>query len=411
MKFKSRNSFDKNEVNAVNKILKSGSLSSYVGEWEDKFYGGTEVRKFEKKICNYFGVRHAISVNSWTSGLICAIGAIDVEPGDEVLVCPWTMSATATAILHWNAIPVFVDIDPKNFCIDPKKIEKKITKKTKAIMVVDIFGLSADMDEINSIAKKHKLKVISDCAQAIGAKYKKKFAGTLGDIGGFSFNHHKHIHCGEGGVLVTNNKLLSEKMRMIANHAEAVMRKRKSFPITNMIGYNFRLTELQAAILIEQLKKLKKIVKKQNILADKLNKGLKNLPGLSIPEFDKKIKSHSYYVYPLLYDKNKVKKKIPRNTIVSKLRKKGLSMVSNGYTNIHLLPIFKKKKAYGYKSSFPWLLNKHKHDYKKGLCPIAEKYQNEMFISFGIMHYDFSIKDIQFIIKVFRQTWLENIKD
>ncbi len=410
MKFKKRNNFDKNELNVAKRIIQSGSLSSYVAEWGRNFYGGSEIEKLEKKFSNYFNVKYSIAVNSWTSGLICAVGALDIEPGDEILVCPWTMSASATAILHWNAIPVFVDIDPENFCIDPKEIEKKISKKTRAIMAVDIFGLSADMDKINSIAKKNNLKVISDCAQAIGAKYKKKFAGTLGDIGGFSFNHHKHIHCGEGGLLVTNDKMLAEKMRMIANHAEAVMRKRTKFPLTNMIGYNFRLTELQAGILIEQLKKLKKILKKQNILAKKLDSGLKDLIGISVPKFDRKIKTHSYYFYPIIYDKTKHTKVIPRKKLVSQLRKKGLSMITEGYTNIHLLPVFQKRKAYGSKTSFPWKLNKKKYVYKKGICPIAEKYQDEMLIGLGIMNYDFSIKDVQFIIKVFKEVWFKNFK-
>lgn len=408
MKFKKRNNFDKNELDAAKRILKSGSLSSYVAEWGKNFYGGNEIKKLEKKFNNYFKVKYSIAVNSWTSGLICAVGALDIEPGDEILVCPWTMSATATAILHWNAIPVFVDIDPENFCIDPKKIEKKISKKTKAIMVVDIFGLSADMDEINSIAKKHNLKVISDCAQAIGAKYKKRFAGTLGDIGGFSFNHHKHIHCGEGGLLVTNNKMLAEKMRMIANHAEAVMRKRKKFPLTNMIGYNFRLTELQASILLEQLKKLKKILVKQNLLAQTLTKGLRNLNGLSTPKYDKKIKTHSFYVYPLIYDQSKNKFKVSRKQLISKLRKKGLSIIIEGYTNLHLLPIFRKKIAYGSKKSFPWILNEKKYIYKKGICPVAEKYHDEMFIGLGVMNYDFSIKDMNNIVKIFKEVWKEN---
>jgi perosamine synthetase len=405
LKLKKRNTFDLKEVSIVKKILNSGNLSGYVGEWDSQFYGGKYVKKFENKICKYFNVRYAVAVNSWTSGLICAIGALDISPGDEILVPPWTMSASATAIIHWNAIPVFVDIDPENFCIDPKKIEEKITNKTKAIMVVDIFGQSADMDEINKIAKKYKLKVISDSAQSIGAKYKNKFAGTLGDIGGFSFNFHKHIHCGEGGVLVTNNKLLSEKMRMIANHAEAVMRKRKNFPITNMIGYNFRLTEIQAAILIEQLKKLKGILKKQNLLAKKLNDGLKNLEGLKIPKIDKK-KTHSYYVYPILYLQKK--NKINRASIVNQLKLKGLKGIGEGYTNLHLLPIFKRKIAYGSKRSIPWILNKKKYYYKKGICPIAEKYHEKMFIPFGLMLYDFSLKDIRFYIDVIKNVWEKN---
>ena len=152
-----------------------------------------------------------------------AIGALDIEPGDEIIVPTWTMCASATAILHWNAIPVFADIDPENFCISPSSIESNISPFTKAIMAVDIFGQSADIDQIMSIAKKHNLKVISDTAQSPGAIYKNKLAGTLSHIGGYSLNYHKHIHTGEGGVLVTNDDNLANRMRLIRNHGEAAI--------------------------------------------------------------------------------------------------------------------------------------------------------------------------------------------
>ena len=141
----------------------------------------------------YFGVKHAITVNSWTSGLIAAIGALEIEPGDEVILPTWTMCACAIAILNWNAIPVFADIDPNTYCIDPVSIEANITPNTKAIMAVDIFGHSADMDTIMSIAKKHDIKVISDSAQSPGALYKGKYTGTLAHIGGYSLNYHNNV--------------------------------------------------------------------------------------------------------------------------------------------------------------------------------------------------------------------------
>ena len=157
-------------------------------------------------------MKHAITVNSWTSGLIAAVGALSIEPGDEIIVSPWTMCASATAILHWNAIPVFADIEGDTFCLDPVSVEKKINSKTKAIMSIDIAGQSANMDALKNIAKKYNLKIISDTAQAPGALYKGKLAGTLGDVGGISLNYHKHIHTGEGGVLFTNDDLIAEKL-------------------------------------------------------------------------------------------------------------------------------------------------------------------------------------------------------
>jgi dTDP-4-amino-4,6-dideoxygalactose transaminase len=165
-KFKKFNTYDHKELNAATKVIKSGNLSQYIGAAGEFFYGGKFVRTFERKIEKYFGVKRAILVNSWTSGLIAAVGALDVEPGDEIITAPWTMAASATAILHWNCIPVFADVEPDTFCINPVSVERLITKKTKAILSIDIAGQSADMDNLKNIAKKYKLKIISDSAQA-----------------------------------------------------------------------------------------------------------------------------------------------------------------------------------------------------------------------------------------------------
>ena len=185
--FKKYNPLGVKEADAAKAVVESGVLSQYIGAWHEDYLGGPKVKEFEAAICNYFDVKHAVTVNSWTSGLVAAVGAIGLEPGDEVIVTPWTMSATATAILHWNGIPVFADIDPLTYNLCPKSIEKNITPYTKAIIVADIFGLSADMDEIGA-AGKHGLKVISDAAQAPETKYKNRWAGTCGHVGGFSLS-------------------------------------------------------------------------------------------------------------------------------------------------------------------------------------------------------------------------------
>ena len=263
--FKRYNPIGKEEVAAAKKVVESGVLSKFLGCWDPDFYGGPMVQKFEPACEKYFKAKHAVTVNSWTSGLIAAVGAIGIEPGDEVIVSPWTMCASATAILHWNAIPVFADIEPDTFCINPKAVEANITPHTKAIMAIDIFGQSADMDALMTIASKYGLKVISDTAQAPGAIYKGKYAGTIAHVGGYSLNYHKHIHTGEGGILVTDDDKIAERMQLIRNHAEAVVGDKGVINLSNMIGHNFRLGEIESAMGIEQIKKLKKLVRERQI--------------------------------------------------------------------------------------------------------------------------------------------------
>ena len=299
--FKKYNSIGKEELKAAINVVETGVLSKFLGCWDEDFFGGPKVQEFEKKCAAYFGVKHCVTVNSWTSGLIAAVGAIGIEPGDEVIVSPWTMCATATAILHWNAIPVFADIDKYTFNIDPKSIIENINSNTKAIIATDIFGQSCQIDDIMEIAKQYNLKVITDSAQSPGSYYKNKITGTQSHIGGYSLNYHKHIHTGEGGILVTNDTEYFEKLQLIRNHAEAVVEDKGVTDIVNMIGYNFRLGEIEAAIGIEQLKKLENFVKQRQYIGNKLTNGLKDLKWLSTPFIDIN-NTHSYYMYPLVLD-------------------------------------------------------------------------------------------------------------
>ena len=242
------NPYGEEEVMAAKAIVESGVLSKFLGAWHEDFYGGDKVREFETAWKELFRVNHAVTVNSATSGLIAAVGAIGIEPGDEVIVSPWTMCATATAILFWNAIPVFADIESETFNLDPISILKNITPRTKAIIVSDIFGHAADLEAIMKIARDNNLLVIEDAAQSPSAIYRDKYVGTVADIGVFSLNYHKHIHTGEGGVCVTDNDEFAERMQLIRNHAEAVVGAKGVTDISNMIGMNFRLGEIEAAI-------------------------------------------------------------------------------------------------------------------------------------------------------------------
>jgi perosamine synthetase len=243
------------EKQAVQKVMDSDVLSAFFGSPGDLFLGGPLVKEFEANWAKQYGFKHAISVNSWTSGLIIALGSVGIEPGDEVICSSYTMSASASCCFYYGAIPVFADVDSVTYCIDPKSFEKSISPRTKAIIVVHLFGGIANMDEILRIASKHNIKVIEDAAQAPGIKYHGKPVGALGDIGGFSLNYHKHIHTGEGGMLATNNDEIAEMARAIRNHGENIIESKGSDNFSNLVGGNFRLTEIQAAIGIQQLKK------------------------------------------------------------------------------------------------------------------------------------------------------------
>ena len=400
---KKYNSIGSEEVLAAKNVVEGGVLSQFLGCWDEDFYGGSKVKEFEEKCKEYFNVKHAITVNSWTSGLIAAVGAIGVEPGDEIIVTPWTMCASATAILHWHAIPIFADIDPDTFNIDPDSVIKNITPQTKAIMAVDIFGLSSDVDTLKNIAKEYNLKLILDTAQSPGALYNGKYAGTIGDIGGFSLNYHKHIHTGEGGIVVTNDDDLAERVQLIRNHAEAVVGDMGVKNLSNMVGYNFRLGEIESAIGIEQLKKLENLASSRQKAAQKLNIGLSELNGLTIPFVPEGL-THVYYIYALKVDP--ILLGVSRNKIVEALVAEGVEGLSAGYANIHLLPMYQEKIAFGSKG-FPWNaeFTTRDVDYSKGICPVAEDLQDNKYIGYEMCLHDLTDEDINNIITAFKKVW------
>ena len=396
------NSIGKEEAEVARRVIEGGVLSKFLGCWGPDFYGGEQIQAFEREWESYFSVKHAVTVNSNTSGLMAAIGAIGIEPGDEVIVSPWTMSATATSILVWNAIPVFADIEPETYNLDPASIERNITPYTKAIVVTDIFGHAADLEAIMEIARKHQLKVIEDCAQAPGAFYKNKYVGTIADIGVFSLNYHKHIHTGEGGVCVTNDSNLAERIQLIRNHAEAVVGDKGVGDLANMIGFNFRMTEIEAAIGREQLKKLSMLVGQRIHAANLLTEGLLALKGIT-PPMVKKDCTHVYYVYPIGYRKEDTG--VARHRIVEALIAEGVS-VGSTYANLHLLPIYQKKQAYG-KNGFPWSAAFYKGSvsYKKGICPVAESLNDGKYMGIGMCEYSYTDQQINLIIKAFQKVW------
>lgn len=391
------------EVKAATEVVKSGVMSDFIGAWGPNFYGGEKVRALEDVFKKRFGVKHAVAVNSLTSGLICAVGALDIEPGDEVIVSPWTMCASATAILIWNAIPVFADIEKDSFNIDPVSIEKNISDRTKAIVVPSIFGNPARLNEIKEIAAKHQLKIIEDAAQAPGVQYHDTWVGAVGDIGGYSLNYHKHIHTGEGGVMVTNDEQLAERMQLIRNHAEAVVVDKKVSSLANMIGFNFRMGEIEAAIGIEQMKKLDELVNERyrhgQILIDELS----NLAGLTLPTPQSGC-THSYYVFGMSIDPKITG--VDRATIAKALRAEGMEGITESYTVIHRFPMYREKIAYG-SSGMPWKMGEWESpvSYEEGICPIAESLNDHEYLGFVWCQYRYSDEQILEIADCFKKVW------
>lgn len=344
------------EKDAILRVYEKGILSGYKGCWDNSFFGGEEVKELEKEWAKYFNVKHAIACNSATSGIEMACAAIGLKPYlwdsskqnyqpniQEVLVTPYSMSCSASIPLKFGANPVFVDIEEDYFCMDSNKIEEKITEYTKAIIVVDLFGMPYDVEKINAIAKKHNLYVIEDAAQAIGATYKNKYAGTFGDIGVYSLNVHKHIQCGEGGMVVTDNDILADKLRLLMNHSETV-EALKPGEHYNLFGNNYRMTEIAAAITREQLKKLDKII---------------NIYRENAKEFPIKIRENcqsSYYKYAYT-DNNKLRNRTALE--------KTFNFKKKYVEPIYKLPLFKSM------------------GYEFGLCPVCENVnENINIVSF-----------------------------
>lgn len=411
--FPSDNVIGCEEEQAAQRVFKSGVFSKYVASWHENFYGGDEVKALEKEWADYYGVKHAVSVNSATSALYVAAGAVGVGPGDEVIVCPYTMSASASAPLVFNAVPVFADIDDIYFCLDPKSVEERITERTKAIIVVDIFGQIYDVDEINEIAKKHNLIVIEDAAQAPGGMYRGKMAGSFGDIGVFSLNYHKHIHSGEGGIAVTDDDELADRMRMIRNHAEVIADQRNLSNLNNLVGFNFRMTEIEAAIAREQLKKLNGLLQKRIENIEYLNTLLKDIPCLTLPVVREDSK-HSFYKHALKYDSTV--SGVSRDRFVDAVRAE-LAPIENrenegvimgkGYVKpVHLQKMYQEKTLYG-GTSCPFDCPKYGSSvsYDKGICPVCESFDEDGLITHELMYPAMTKKDLEDVANAFIKVW------
>ena len=440
--FPKQDTFDEREEKAVIEVLRNGKLSGYRGNWCPEFFGGEQIQALETEFAKKFGAKYAIACNSATSGLQIACGAIGLAPGDEVIVTPWSMSCSATAPLLWNAIPIFADIEKDNYCLDPDSIESKITDKTKAIIIVDLFGLPYDVERINAIAKKHNLMIIEDAAQAIGScksvrtdltsnKYEKKYAGTFGDIGVFSFNYGKHITCGEGGMIITDNENLAMRCRLIMNHAEAVIngmlddvRDHQYYNCSlnmNMLGFNMRMTEINAAIMRVQLEKFDTLQEQRWTNCGYLGYQLENLPPI-IRTQGRGGCSNTFYVQAFQWIQEKAEG-IKRDKFIEAVKAELMPIenrmeegvpLSCGYIKpLYLFPLFQNKQLYGgtkevflketieYKNHYEY----EYYEYPEGLCPVAEDlWKNKLFLHRFIAP-PTTIDDLKDVVEAFNKVW------
>ena len=344
---------DNKDIKEVIKVLKTNWITQ-----------GPKVEKFEKAIAKYCKVKYAIAVSSGTVALHLAYLVASIKKGDEVITTPLTFAATANTIVHCGGRPVFVDIKEDTLNIDPEKIEKKITKKTKAIAPVDFAGHPCDYDKIRKIAKKYNLLIIEDASHALGAKYKRKKIGSFANMTILSFHPVKHITTGEGGMVLTNNKKFYEALKILRHHgiikkplssANATTGKEKGswYYEIESPGYNYRITDFQCALGISQLKKLDKFIKKRREIVERYNKAFKNIKEIVIPKETEHTKS-AWHIYVIQFCLDKLK--VSRKKIFEELRKQGIG-VQVHYIPLHFQPFYKKKFGY-----------------KKGDFPIAEKY-------------------------------------
>jgi len=313
---------------------------------------GPNLKKFEKKCSSFIGSKFALGVGSATHALHLSVQSLGIGLGDEVIVPTFTFAATANAVKYCGAEPILADVDLDTFNIQPIEIEKKITKRTKAIIVVHYGGQACDMDQIKAISKKHGLIIIEDCAHAFGSSFKNKKCGNIGNVGCFSFYPTKIITTGEGGMITTNNSKVyrrSEILRSQGMNVTAIDREKKGqwwYDIVEL-GYNYRLDEIRASLGISQFDRVNEINRRRIKLAQKYNKKIKKIPGLTIPK-TKTNRNHIFHLYTIKIEKNY---HMTRDELIKKLHKNGIGS-SVQYYPLHLMSYNRKK--YGSKSKqFP----------------------------------------------------------
>jgi len=328
---------------------------------------GKYVEEFENNFAKYCDFKYGVATTNGTTALHLALACLGISKGDEVIIPSFTMIATAFAVVYCGAKPVLVDAKPDTWNIDVKKIEEKITDKTKAIMPVHIYGHPCDMDPIMKLAKKYNLYVVEDAAEVHGAEYKGKKAGGIGDIGCFSFYANKIITCGEGGMIITNDDKIAEKAKSLKNLS---FPKGKRIYKHQDVGYNYRMTNIQAAIGLAQLEKIDELIARRRKNAHLYNKLLKNINGITLP-VEKEWAKNVYWMYGIVLDKSTA---FDAESFAEELAEKGIQTRPFFYP-LNLQPVFQ--------------------NFKKTKCPVAEKIEKQgLYLPSGLGLKDWQIKRV-----------------
>jgi len=338
------------EIEAVVAVLESGHLSIAAGS------GMPQSEALAKEFADWIGADYCLVVANGTAALHCAVAALGIEPGDEVIVPAHTFIASAMAVLHQNAIPVFVDIDPETYIMDPTKIEERITEQTKALMPVHVYGLPADMEAINQIAARHNLKVIEDSAQAYGALYRGKKTGTLGDVAGFSMCTTKQLMTGEGGLMTTNSKEAYDKASMLRLFGEpADLRAPDRAYMSHNVGWNYKLPEVVSVLARARLRHLDEYIATTQRNAEYLTQKLQHIEGLTTPKVPSD-RTHTYYHYAVQVDPRKLNMEIEpgklRDAVLKALVAENVDAMLWQKVPVPAQPLFQNKLAYG--RGCPW---------------------------------------------------------
>lgn len=385
------------ERRAVMEVLDEGRLSTFIASPGEHFLGGRRIRQFETEFAEFHGSRYAVAFNSATAALHAAVVGCGVQPGEEVIVPPYTFTSTATCALMHGAIPKFADVEEDGFCLDPKSVETVVSAHSRAMIPVHLFGQPAAMDELLEVARRHRLRVIEDCAQAPGALYKGRKVGTLGDCGVFSFQETKNLMTGEGGMLITDDPTLADVARLLRNHGEAAVApgEARSYK-AEVLGWNYRMTEFEAALGRVQLAQLAQQNGARQRLAAYLTRALAGVRGLRVPPLRDDVE-HVYYVYPLLFDE--AAWGVPRARVIEAITAEGIP-ISGGYVKpLYLSPLYQERRATAFRG--------YRGDarYEEGVCPVVERLHASTMVLLAVVRPPATERDMDDIAAAIAKVW------